>query len=78
MIACCSAHKLLTSCSGTFQGGMVAVPAAEWAGVLQRLAQLEGSQSRIQTMEDQQSRMLGMVENFALNTQNAFVAVEVR
>lgn len=57
---------------------MVAVPAAEWAGVLQRLAQLEGSQSRIQTMEDQQSRMLGMVENFALNTQNAFVAVEVR
>eukprot|EP00873_Tetraselmis_striata_P028428 jgi/Tetstr1/448692/TSEL_035932.t1 len=67
-----------TSPQQRMQGGMVAVPAAEWAGVLQRLAQLEGSQSRIQTMEDQQSRMLGMVENFALNTQNAFVAVEAR
>lgn len=57
--------------------GMVVVPAADWQAVQQRLAALEGVQPRLSTIEAQQSRMLIMVENFALNTRNAFQAVEV-
>eukprot|EP00192_Tetraselmis_astigmatica_P009746 CAMPEP_0117694854 /NCGR_PEP_ID=MMETSP0804-20121206/27734_1 /TAXON_ID=1074897 /ORGANISM="Tetraselmis astigmatica, Strain CCMP880" /LENGTH=892 /DNA_ID=CAMNT_0005508699 /DNA_START=82 /DNA_END=2761 /DNA_ORIENTATION=+ len=57
---------------------MVAVPAAEWHAMKQRMAAMEAAQGRVASMEAQQSRMLSMVENFALNTQNAFVAVEAR
>ena len=51
---------------------MISIPASEWAAVLQRLVAVEGAQARLATMEAQQERMLSMVENFALNTQNAF------